>query len=154
MVGGILLRSLVWVGVGMAALPCAHASLGGNAASIDGETLAWQGVMNAEQGPHYLVREITNGSGMDIREYSNARGIVFAVSWKDPAPPDLRRLLGTYFGGYAAALASLDHPGLHRSVRIAAPGVVVESGGHLRAYAGRAYLPAEIPPGVTLTALR
>jgi hypothetical protein len=33
-------------------------------------------------------------------------------------------------------------------LRVALPGLIVESGGHLRAYAGRAYLPALVPAGV------
>jgi hypothetical protein len=49
---------------------------------------------------------------------------------------------------YATALAALNHPGLHRSLRVALPELIVESGGHLRAYAGRAYLPALVPAGV------
>jgi hypothetical protein len=39
-------------------------------------------------------------------------------------------------------------------VRVATAALVVESSGHLRAYSGRAYLPAEIPTGVPITDIR
>ena len=138
----------------IAAAPCAHASLGGDAASIDGENLALQGALSIQRTPRYEIREITNGSAMDIREYLNARGMVFAVSWQGPVPPDLQQLLGKYFEPYTAALAALDHPGLHRSVRVATATLIVESSGHLRTYSGRAYLPGEVPAGVPMTDLR
>jgi hypothetical protein len=79
---------------------------------------------------------------------------VFAVSWTAPVLPDLHRLLGSYFNEYTTALAALNRPGLRRSVRIASSGLVVESAGHLRAYAGRAYLPAFVPAGVQWADLR
>jgi hypothetical protein len=91
---------------------------------------------------------------MHVREYLNRDGIVFAVAWSGPAMPDLQRLLGPYFEEYTTALTSLKSPGLHRSVRIASSGLVVESEGHLRAYAGRAYLPALVPGGVSVADLR
>ena len=80
-----------------------------------------------------------------MREFLNLDGIVFAVTWDGPVLPDLQTLLGANFATYMQALAVLKQPGLQRSLRIASPGLVVESGGHLRAYAGRAYLPALIP---------
>jgi hypothetical protein len=63
--------------------------------------------------------------------------------------PDLQRLLGAHYVEYTAALAALSRPGLHRSVRTVSSELIVESDGHLRAYAGRAYLRALIPPGIS-----
>jgi len=76
------------------------------------------------------------------------------VSWAGPVVPDLRQLLGAQFAAYSAALAARDHIGLHRAVRVATSDLVVESDGHLRAYVGRAYLPAMIPIGVSAADLR
>ena len=53
-----------------------------------------------------------------MREYLDRAGNVFAVSWSGPVLPDLQRLLGAHFAQYTAALAALEHPGLHRSVRM------------------------------------
>jgi len=112
------------------------------------------GVVSYEIRSRYSVQEITAESGMRVREFLDENGSVFAVSWTGPVLPDLRLVLGERFAEYAAALAELKHPGLQRSVRIAMPDLVVESGGHLRAYIGRAYLPVLVPPGVSLPDLR
>ena len=61
----------------------------------------------------------------------------------------VEQLLGVHFTSYAAALAAVAHPGIHRSLRVESPGLIVELGGHLRAYVGRAYLAALMPAGVT-----
>jgi hypothetical protein len=63
--------------------------------------------------------------------------------------PDLAQLLQGNFTQYNQARSALTQPGLHRSLRIALPGLVVESSGHLRAYGGRAYLPTRIPAGAS-----
>jgi hypothetical protein len=132
----------------------AHAALGGDASSLAREAAWLHGSVNSEVLTQYVVKELAADSGMYVREYLNRNGTVFAVSWRGPVAPDLRPLLGEYFAEYASALSALDHPGLQRYVRIASPTLVVESGGHLRAYAGRAYLPALIPAGVPVAALR
>jgi hypothetical protein len=132
----------------------ACAGLGGDAASVLADAAALHGVVNDVDLPRYDIREVAAEPGTQVREFLNRDGVVFAVSWTAPVLPDLQRLLGSYFKEYATALATLNRPGLHRSVRIASSGLVVESGGHLRAYAGRAYLPALVPAGVPTADLR
>jgi hypothetical protein len=84
----------------------------------------------------------------------NRDGVVFAVTWAGPVMPNLRSLLGANFSAYTTALAAVTQRGLRRSLRIATSGLVVETGGHLRAYSGRAYLPASIPAGTPVSDLR
>ena len=127
----------------------AYAGLGGDAASALADGTELHGAVHSVSLPLYDVEEITADTGMRVREYVNRNGVVFAVSWSGPVLPDLQRLLGTHYVEYTTALAALNHPGLRRSVRVALPGLIVESGGHLRAYAGRARLPALIPAGVS-----
>jgi len=127
----------------------ACAGLGGDAASALADGSEMHGVVSSTSLPQYDIQEITGDSGMRVREYVNRGGVVFAVSWTGPALPDLQQLLGTHYVEYTTALAALSRPGLHRSVRVALPELVVESGGHLRAYAGRARLPALVPAGVS-----
>jgi hypothetical protein len=126
----------------------ARADLGGDAASALADASELHGVVNTISLPLYAVQEITADTGLRVREYVNRDGVVFAVSWSGPVLPDLQRLLGAHYVEYTTALAALNHPGLHRSLRVALPGLIVESGGHLRAYAGRTYLPALVPAGV------
>ena len=132
----------------------AMAALGGDAAGIAADGVALHGVLSATVGTQYDVREITSNTGTRVRQYLNRDGVVFAVGWDGPVVPNLQRLLGTYYPQYAAAIAAQEHPGLHRGIRVASAELIVEAGGHLRAYAGRAYLPALTPPGVPAAQLR
>ena len=132
----------------------ACAGLGGDAAGVAADGTELHGVVNSTSLPQYEIEEITTDTGMRVREYVGRDGVVFAVSWSGPALPDLQRLLGSHYVEYTTALAALTRPGLHRSVRIASSELVVESGGHLRAYAGRAYLPTLVPAGISTADLR
>lgn len=139
----------------MARLPCARASLGGDASSV---------VFDAAQLNGALQQPTPNGSGMallisvdngiSVHEYLDSTGFVFAVEWSGPALPNLNVLLGNYFSPYSAGLAALAMPGRQRAVRIVSADLVVRTAGHLRAYRGVAYLSDRIPVGVTLGDLR
>jgi hypothetical protein len=132
----------------------AYAALGKPAADILIDSAQMHGAVKSERRQQFEVHVITTDSGMRISEYLNANGIVFAVTWAGPVPPDLRLLLGSHYGDYTAALAAMNHPGLHRTARIEANGLVVDVGGHMRAYSGRAYMPALTPAGVAVGELR
>lgn len=131
-----------------------HASLGSDAASVAADKARLHGAVSSETRERYDIYEIATADGTRVREYLNRAGIVFGVAWTGPVLPDLQQLFGTHYPQYTTALAALDHPGLHRSLRIASGELVVEAGGHLRAYTGRAYLPALIPEGVSTGDLR
>jgi len=132
----------------------ACAGLGSDAAGMVADGTELHGTLTSTSLPQYEIEEISTDTGMRVREYLGRDGVVFAVSWSGPALPDLQRLLGAHYVEYTTALAALTRPGLHRSVRIASSELVVESGGHLRAYAGRAYLPALVPAGISTADLR
>ena len=132
----------------------AHAALGGDAASVLADAQELHGTTLSTLLIQYDIQEITNDSGMRVREFLNRDGIVFAVTWNGPVVPDLRSLLGTSYDAYSQGLAALQPSGVHRSLRIASSNLVVESGGHLRAYSGRAYLMHLIPAGTSTADLR
>jgi hypothetical protein len=131
----------------------ARASLSGDAASVLRDAEELHGTVQSSKLQQFEIQEIVTDNGMQVREFLTRDGIVFAVTWAGPVLPDLQRLLGAQYPVYTAALAARDHLGLVRSVRIATSGLVVESDGHLRAFAGRAYLPAMIPAGVSVAQL-
>jgi hypothetical protein len=151
-VRGALLFALL--GISPMSVQSARASLGGDAASVRSDANQLQGVVQSTLLQQYEIQEITTDSGMRVREFLNRDGSVFAVSWSGPVMPDLQRLLGENFESFAKGVAALQHPGLKRALRIASSELVVESGGHLRAYTGRAYLPALIPTGTSIADLR
>jgi hypothetical protein len=124
-----------------------HAALGEDAGSVVADSATLQGAVHTTGLLHYDVHEIAGAGPLRVREFATRDGRIFAVSWSGPAPPALQNLLGSYFSRYSNAVAAMEHPGLHRSVRVVQSDLVVESGGHLRAYVGRAYLPALLPSG-------
>lgn len=133
----------------------AHAALGDTAPATilqppatAGETLA---------GGAARVTSYVDAGGTHFNEYVAPRsGEIFAYVWQGPTPPDLDALLGRYAAAWrsgAAALHASGRDGLH-AARVDTPTVVVESGGHMRSYIGRAWLPAALPAGVTEGDLR
>ena len=95
----------------------------------------------------YSVSEVVEPSGTTVREYIGADNVVFAVSWQGPSMPNLQQLLGSYADQYVSA-ASEPHAG-RRAVAIQSDQLVLRSGGHMRSFAGSAYVPALLPQGVT-----
>lgn len=94
----------------------------------------------------YTVSQSTLDSGTVVREYMNAEGVVFAVSWNGPALPDLRTLLGDKFAVLTNTAAKRPKAG-HSQLAVAQQDVVIVSGGHMRAYAGHAWIPGALPAG-------
>lgn len=135
----------------------AHASLGGDSASIEADRLH----MNVKHAARrtasatgsYSVSTTTLPSGTQVRQYLSSAGVVFAVAWSGPFMPDLRQLLGTHFDTMVSRQARLSNAG-HRHFSLHEPGLVIESGGHQRSFSGRAYLPAALPAGVDVQEIR
>ncbi len=127
----------------------AWASLGGDTASIQADQIHMQGTRTTRTAESYTVHEIQAVSGTVVREYLSPEGKVFAVAWTGPRLPDLRQLLGNYFEPYQTAVQSQSGPRMARKpVMIDEPGLVVQIGGHLRAFAGKAYVPGMLPAGI------
>jgi hypothetical protein len=95
----------------------------------------------------YTVHETTLPTGTLVRQYVSKAGVVFAVTWSGPFMPNLRQLMGPQFDTMVARQAKRDHAG-RRLVSQHEPDLVIESGGHPRSFAGRAYLPSALPAGV------
>lgn len=96
----------------------------------------------------FTIHEVALPSGTSVRQYVSGNGIVFAVTWSGPFKPDLRQLLGTYFDVMIAHQSNSIHAGQPRT-HMREKNLVIESGGHMRNFYGRAYLPNEIPAGIT-----
>ncbi|HEV7817032.1 MAG TPA: DUF2844 domain-containing protein [Janthinobacterium sp.] len=104
----------------------------------------------AASGAYHTV-ETTLDSGTVVREFvNNSSGTVFAVSWDGPFMPDLQTLLGTNFSTLTDAAASKPKAG-HSQLSIDKQDVVIVSGGHMRAYTGRAWITSQFPAGVSAT---
>lgn len=126
--------------------PHAFAALGGTQASVKDDQSQMQGTLRTTQGSRFTMHELEATSRTTVREYVAPSGVVFGVAWQGPSQPDLRQLLGPYFQQYVDALAQ--RRTRRAPVMVALPGLVVQAGGHMRAFAGRAWLPPELPSGV------
>ena len=128
------------------------ASLGQSEASVHEDRQHMAGQMKSATFQHYTVHEITAAGGMVVREYVSPTGMVFGIVWEGVTMPDLPQLLGPYFSQFRDAVAS---PRRHRgAVYVQAGPLVVESGGHMRAYRGRAYVTSLIPADLTKDVVR
>jgi hypothetical protein len=133
----------------------AFAALGGTAASVQADQVHMQGTLGTTQSNAYSVQEIKAATGVTVREYVSTSGKVFAVAWQGPWPPSMRQILGTYFDQYLQAVkAQQSLHGGRKPLRIEQPHFVVEAGGHMRSFAGRAYIPDMLPQGVSAEAIR
>jgi hypothetical protein len=96
------------------------------------------------------IRGWTDEGGTTIHEYATADGLIFAYTWDGPTMPDIDRLLGRYSASWRAKAAELaaTRSSLHAS-RVVHPDLIVDSGGQMRSYVGRAWLPAAMPPGIS-----
>ena len=103
-------------------------------------------VTSTSAATNYSQRETTLPTGTRIREYVATGGKVFAVSWEGPFLPDLRELLGRHFETLNAEAARLPRAG-RSQLTVKQPDIVIFSGGHMRAFAGHAWLPADLPAG-------
>ena len=97
---------------------------------------------------NYAVHELRAATGTVVRQYASPSGNIFAVTWEGPTLPDLKQLLGRYFEDFQKAAQSQNRAGVHGPLIIQLPGLVVELGGHMRSFRGRAYLPDQMPPQV------
>jgi uncharacterized protein DUF2844 len=122
--------------------------LGEDVSSVNGDRIHANASLRVSQGQNYTVHELRSGTGTVIREYASASGKVFAVAWRGPYLPDMRQLLGSYFEEFQKAAQGQSRRGGHGPLIIQQPGFVVELGGHMRSFAGRAYLPDEMPRDV------
>jgi len=100
----------------------------------------------------FAVHEISATDGTVVREYVSPAGEVFGVSWRGATRPNLVDLLGDHY----AAFRDAPRPPGHRRgpLVVRTDHLVVEMGGHMRDFHGRAYLPDRLPVSVSSDAVR
>ena len=125
----------------------ALAALGGAAASVQADQAQMNGTLRtAAATAAYTQYDIQMPSGTVVREYVSSSGVVFAVAWEGPSLPDLRQVLGRFFDQYVQAANAQGGSAGPRLIQL--PGLVVNAGGHMRAFFGKAYVPQMLPQGV------
>jgi len=130
----------------------ALATLGENVSSVESDRAHMKAAaVTTTESALYTVHEMQTPSGTTVREFANAGGTVFAVTWSGPFPPDLRQTLGTYFPKYQTAPRAKRYGHSHDVVE--QPDLVVTSSGHLRSFSGSAYVPQLVPADVSIDQL-
>jgi len=152
-------RSRIWVSqiscmsvaLLIMALPLpALAALGGDVSSVHEDQAQMKGTLKTTQAAAYTVHEIKAAAGTVVNEYVSPAGKVFAITLHGQFIPNMQQLLGSYYQQFsdAAAAQRQAHVG-RRALNIQQPGLVVQNGGHMRSYFGKAYVPTMLPQGVT-----
>jgi hypothetical protein len=127
----------------------APAKLGGSVASVTADQGRMAARLSSVTMSRYTRHELTRPNGGMVREFTNANGTVFAVTWSGPGKPDLRTLLGPYFATFqsssvatARQMHSLRHP-----PQVAQPDLQIQVGGHMGWFHGVAFVPSLAPAG-------
>ena len=146
-------RAVVWgrtiVGTSLLITGSCWAALGGNLAGVNSDQQAWNATQTSTVMTGATVYALTFPNGVIVREFVDSNGSVFAVAWEGPVMPDFQRLLAGYFGSYQEALNTQS-----RGVHVRTNALVIESGGRMRAFTGRAYLPLQVPAAISATDIR
>ena len=122
------------------------AALGDTEASVISDSQALKASPRVATRAAFTVHELQTPAGTVIREFIAPSGVVFAVSWRGPFKPSMPLLLGQSFAEYAHAPRS---PGSTRShLMIEQPKLIVHAAGHMRSFAGIAYVPQLLPANV------
>ena len=124
----------------------AWAALGGPPADLAPHAVAGRSSTVTTGSAIYTVTESTLDSGTTVRQYVDAGGTVFAVSWSGPALPDLKALLGAHFDTMVA-YADARRTGQRSRLALRRSDVVITTAGHMGALEGRAWVPSKLPIG-------
>lgn len=153
--GRSCLFGLVLLALTMAVPGRLFAALGENVASVQSDQVHMQASLKTIQAATHVVHELRSPNGSVVREYVSPAGTVFAVAWQGPWLPDMRRLLGSHFDEYERAMQAQNGGRVgRRPIRVELPGLVVQTTGHPRAFAGHAFVPEMMPQGVKAEDIR
>jgi len=137
--------SLLLVLTALPALSQLGATAGPTPQAAQGDAKATVRVLRSTAS--HTVREVQDPSGMVTREYISSAGKIFAVAWQGPTMPDLQKLFGDYYETFSRSVRFKG--GGRRAVVVSEPGLVVQSAGHVRWFFGAAYLPDQLPDGLS-----
>jgi Protein of unknown function (DUF2844) len=145
-----LMVGIAWLGLACPAL----AALGGDVTSVEADRAHLKATsLEVKPAGTYEVHPIQAPGGTVISEYISPTGRVFAVSWRGPFIPEMQQILGSYFQQYSAALG-VKRPYGRRPLNIQESGLVVQTGGHMGAYFGRAYVPEMLPSSLKVDEIK
>lgn len=130
-------------------------ALGGDVTSVEADRAKMEATLQTTSRQLYTVHEMHTANNVTVREFVSPAGKVFGVAWEGVSRPDMKQLLGAYFDQYTQAVQKQEAKRVGRGpLLIQQPGFVLQMSGHMRALAGRAYIPQLVPAGVQIEELR
>jgi hypothetical protein len=134
----------------------ASATLGSDVTTVNEDRAKMQGaLMSITRNDRFEVHQLQASNGTTVREYVSSTGTVFAVSWDGPWMPDLRQVLGPYFDAYQRTVPAVRNARRsHGPMTFRSGDLVVQIGGHPRAFVGRAYIERLMPQGMQAQTIR
>jgi hypothetical protein len=134
----------------------ASATLGSDVTTVNEDRVKMQGaLMSITRNDRFEVHQLQASNGTTVREYVSSTGTVFAVSWDGPWMPDLRQVLGPYFDAYQRTVPAVRNARRsHGPMTFRSGDLVVQIGGHPRAFVGRAYIERLMPQGMQAQTIR
>jgi hypothetical protein len=85
---------------------------------------------------------------VSIKEFVDQTGLVYAIRWEGPRPPDLPTLLGQYFPEYQVAIVSTPFRVPHRRLMATSNNLHISQFGHPGALFGIVYLKNKLPADI------
>lgn len=134
----------------------ASATLGSDVTTVNEDRAKMQGaLMSITRNDRFEIHQLQASNGTTVREYVSSTGTVFAVSWEGPWMPDLRQVLGPYFDAYQRTVPAVRNARRsHGPMTFRSGDLVVQIGGHPRAFVGRAYIERLMPQGMQAQTIR
>ena len=127
--------------------PVAHAALGENRSSVEADSRDMGATApTVSSTGRFELHESRTADGGVVRQYVNAQGTVFAVTWSARFRPNLQQLLGAHYADYLAAARGRGTG--HHVFSVSTPDFVLGIVQRPRGSAGTAHLPALLPAGV------
>lgn len=125
----------------------ARAGLGENVAHIAQDRVVLRGTpVQVTRSGAYDRHELQTAAGVQVREFADRSGRIFAVTFNGPSKPDLKVLLGAHYTEYATATrpsVSTHKVYTHASGTLALSIVKLPRG-----FTGSAFIPDAVPVGV------
>ena len=144
--------------IGLAVLPLlassAHAELGGAMSGVQADRAQMKAQIVSVPKSTHTIHEMTLPNGGGVKEFTNTKGQVYAVTWSGPGKPDLRSLLGGYFTSFQADNAKLSPRSRRRPAAIHRSDLVIQTGGHMGYFWGIAYIPPLAPADFSVSDLQ
>ena len=127
------------------------AALGGDVSSVVADQAQMKAQRRITQTTAYSVHEMQSQTGPTVREFVSPQGKVFGVAWQGQTLPNFQQVLGSYYGEFGK---NAPRRRTHGPITVQTPNLVIQSGGHMRALTGRAYVPAMMPNGVKVDEIK